>query len=785
MQKLPIDSLLGEIIAALREGRNLVLEAPPGAGKTTRVPSALLDAGFSEVLVLEPRRLAARLAARFVAWERGEALGETVGYQVRFEQVDSARTRLRFLTEGVLTRRLLSDPALQGVGAVVFDEFHERHLEGDLALAMLARLQRMMRHDLRLVVMSATMDGARVARFLGGCPVLRSEGRLYPTELTYTPESSDRLEIRVEQALARLLRSPEPGDVLVFLPGAAEIRRSIEACQPLANRCDLLLLPLHGDLSPEEQDQAVEAAARRKVIFSTNVAESSVTIDGVRAVIDSGLARVAKDSAGTGLPRVEVSRISRAAAAQRAGRAARQASGRVIRLYPERDFAARLEQEPPDILGRELAGLCLELNAAGITDESQLDWLDAPPAAAWGAAHELLQRLSALGMDGAITPEGRRMARMPLHPRLARLVLDAGRDGPALAALLSAGVRLEGAPDRHSPSDLFVLLEQPRDRYVARLERQIQAYAPDKRRVGDEEILKAVLRAFPDRVARRRKGAELRLSNGTSALQAPYSTVDQAEFLVAVDIEERSDQKLPLVRLASAIQPDWLLDFFPERLREQSGAEWNRKAERVENRSVLLYDELIIEESRHHSPEPGAAAEMLAVKAWEAGLERFVCAEEWADMKARWSFAVAHSGLEPLNEDRLRAALSSACCGLRSFAELERADLLGRLVAPGEQTLLDRVAPARLRLPGGRWTKVHYAEGQTPWVASRLQDFFGMAETPTVAGGSVSLVVHLLAPNQRPVQMTQDLASFWTKLYPEVRRQLSRRYPKHKWPEKP
>ncbi len=374
-----------------------------------------------QVLVLEPRRLAARLAARRVAQELGEKLGETVGYQVRFEEVAGARTRLRFLTEGILTRRLISDPLLAGVDAVVLDEFHERHLETDLALALLRRLQRTKRPDLLIVVMSATLDAAPIATYLGGCPILRSEGRLFDLSIAHQPYSALPLEKQVASALETLLAQAPSGDVLVFLPGAAEIRRAERECRPLAARHDLLLLPLYGDLSPAEQDRAVSPAPQRKVILSTNVAESSITVEGVTAVIDSGLARIASDSPWSGLPTLEVARISKASATQRAGRAARTAPGRVIRLYTLDDFHRRRDQDPPEILRRELSELCLTLRAMGVSNPLQMDWLDAPPAAAVTRAEDLLERL------GATDERARQMARYPLHPRLARLVMDARR----------------------------------------------------------------------------------------------------------------------------------------------------------------------------------------------------------------------------------------------------------------------------------------------------------------------------------------------------------------------
>jgi len=412
---LPIDEHIPEIVARLRRSRRLVIEAPPGAGKTTRVPPAL--AGFGDVLVLEPRRLAARMAARRAAAERSERVGESVGYAVRFEQSGGQGTRLWFLTEGVLIRRMVADPALDGVGVVVLDEFHERHLDGDLALALMRRL------DMRIVVMSATLDGESVARALG-CERLRSEGRMHGLDIRYTPQSSQTVEERIAEALEGLVREGLDGHVLVFVPGASEIRRSMRACEGIAERAGLALLPLHGDLTPEDQDRAVGPSDKWKVILSTNVAESSVTIEGVSAVIDTGLARVARDDPWTGLSALSVARISRASADQRAGRAGRTRAGRVVRLYPETDYARLAARESPEILRRELSRMCLDIAAMG---SPEMEWLDAPPPAAVEAATALLGRLGAVS-DGGITALGRRMAELPLHPRLARLVLEGGNE---------------------------------------------------------------------------------------------------------------------------------------------------------------------------------------------------------------------------------------------------------------------------------------------------------------------------------------------------------------------
>jgi ATP-dependent RNA helicase HrpB len=749
---LPIDSLLPEIAAGLRAHNSIVIEAAPGAGKTTRVPPALLKFVKGDVLVLEPRRLAVRMAARRVASERRERVGETIGYQVRFENVGGPATRLRFVTEGVLTRRLLDDAKLVGVGAVVLDEFHERHLDSDLALALLRRLQKTSRPDLRLVVMSATLNAGPVASFLGDCPVVRSEGRLYHLRIEYTPHSAAALEDQVRVALESLLREGLDGDVLVFLPGAAEIRRSARALESLAARNGFLVLPLHGDLPPAEQDLAVTPGPQRKVILSTNVAESSVTIEGVTAVIDSGLARVATDSPWTGLPSLDIKRISQASAIQRAGRAGRMAPGRVIRLYTVEDFHRRPLADTPEILRRELSQMVLQLRAMNI---EKLDWLDAPPEAALDSANALLDQLGA-------SP---RMAEMPLPPRLSKLVLEAAAHGVpekgcAAAAVLSGGER--------GSSDLLSLIESQWQPQTQRIYEQLRRSAPgrDRSGAGDEALLRAVLTAFPDRVARRRPGSaeELLFASGGST-RFPNC---RHEFVVALDVEQRKDRGLPLIRLvAGPIAPDWLLD----RATERVTLEWNRAAERVEQTTALLYGQLTIDEDRVPAPRTEASAGLLAEKALETDIGRFVDREALEQFRARAGFA----GIEV----DVAAGLTKLCQGRLSFAELGQTDLLSLLRPSG----LERRAPERLRLPGGRELKVHYESGKPPWIESRLQDFFGVKETPRI--GDTPVVVHLQAPNHRPVQVTADLAGFWERLYPQVRRELSRRYPKHKWPEKP
>ncbi|MET0645919.1 MAG: ATP-dependent helicase C-terminal domain-containing protein [Pyrinomonadaceae bacterium] len=878
MQPLPVDEILPVAVEALRGGRSLVVEAPPGAGKTTRLPAALLDAGVAgggEVLVLEPRRLAARMAARRVAEERGEKLGETVGYQIRFEEVSSRATRLRFLTEGVLTRRLLSDPQLKGVGCVVLDEFHERHLQADLALALLRRLQQSSRPDLKLVAMSATLDAAPVARYLDDCTVLRSEGRRFDVLVEHLARHDERpLEVQVESAVRRLVSEGLDGHVLVFLPGAAAIRRAQNECARLAAEADLLVLPLHGELPAAEQDAAVRPSERRKLILSTNVAETSVTIEGVAAVVDSGLARVATHSPWSGLPLLKVARVSRASAAQRAGRAGRTRAGRCLRLYTAQDFGARPEHETPEVRRLDLAESVLELRAAGVGDPRGFEWFEAPQPEALEAAEDLLHRLGAIDGDGGVTTLGRSMLRLPLHPRLARIVVEAesrgvAREACTIAALISerdiragrvsfaSGGRKEPTREREAPrarrvaethgsSDLLELLDlfeeaeargfaaerlraldlEPNavravERVSGQLRRMLRVSGSKAEGGGslseekETELLVSILAGYPDRVARRRaegvrrdrageRGAsiELLLAGGGTAELAPESVVRGAEFVVAIDAEERGDgPRTPsraaktVVRLASKVEPDWLLDLFPDALAERTEARWNAQGERVELLRRLTYDQLVIEEWRAPRVEGPEVTRALAEAALGAGPQAFADPEESERFLARVEFVARtfpEAGFPELNDEDLRQALADLCEGRRSFAELRDAarggglvEALRRRLKPEQSRLLAQMAPERVALARGRQARVRYERGQTPSVASRLQDFFGMREGPRIAAGRVALVLQLLAPSQRPVQVTTDLAGFWSRHYPSVRRELGRRYPRHAWPEDP
>jgi len=817
LSPLPIDPLLPSVVEAVSTRGALVLQAAPGAGKTTRVPRALLDAGAfeGELWVLEPRRLATRLAAARVAEELGEPVGRRIGYQIRFDEVSSAATRVRFVTEGILTRRLLSDPELRGVGAVVLDEFHERHLPTDLGLALLQRL-RERRPGLRLVVMSATFDPAPVARFLGDAPVLTSEGRVFPVEIEHLPAADGRpLEAQVLAGLKGLAPRVSDGHVLVFLPGAAEIRRAQEACAEYAERHGFRVLPLHGDLPAEAQDRAVRPSKERKLILSTNVAETSVTVEGVAAVIDSGLARVATHSPWSGLPSLRVQPISRASAAQRAGRAGRTRTGTCLRLYTSGDLERRPERDAPEIARADLAETVLALSAAGTSDPRTFRWFEAPPPAALQAAEALLSQLGARAPDGTATDLGRRLLSLPVHPRLGRILVEGERRGVGAEAARAAAV-LSERPSRQGPgpgearrtgptlsgrSDVLELMEALRARSgpgqaVERTARQLARSVHARHRAPlaerEDALLIALLAGFPDRVARRRKphAPELVLSAGGGAVLDPVSVVQEPMLLLALDAEQRTGARGPevRVRVASALEPEWLLDLFPERLTDEDRLVFSEESGRVERLTRLAYGAVTLEERRTPA-EPSEQTEAVLAEAIRArGLAKVVDTERTEALRARMELArtlFPEQRWPEVDEAGLGAVLAR---GRRSLAEVREADpaaeLLGAL-SPEAARLLARELPERIALPGGRSVQVHYLPGQPPWIASRLQDFFGLREGPSLARGRVPLVLHLLAPNQRAVQVTQDLAGFWSRHYPSLRRELGRRYPRHAWPEDP
>lgn len=810
------------------------------------MPAALLDAGLArdkQVVVLEPRRIAARAAAEFVARERGEKPGASVGYRVRFEHCGGVATRLWFVTDGVFGRQLARDPFLDDVGVLVLDEFHERHLQGDIALAVARELQATVRPDLLLVVMSATVETRSISRFLEDCPVLDSPGRAFPVEIEYESAKDDRpLAGRVASALRRVLKaSPaasarrgegEEGDILVFLPGAAEILRAREAIEPLAREHGLDVVPLHGDLPLDAQARAIQRGPRRKVVLSTNVAETALTIEGVTTVIDSGLARIASFDPRHGINKLRLQPISRAATDQRAGRAGRLAPGRCLRLWTEAEQLQRRPHETPEILRLDLSAIVLELRAWGLRDLAALRWLDPPRESSLRSAEALLELLGAVEAgSGRLTPTGRRMLAMPVAPRLARLLIEAERQGRSeqgalLAALASErDILLErrglgprpdarhdtGACDLTLRADLFEEAEQARfDRWTcARLGLDVRTVrAVDrarrqlKRATGDETAPSRgsglpgllLLCAFPDRVCRRRTPGSPRalMVGGTGVVLDETSVVRDAELFVAVELERGSggDRAEARVRLASAVEPAWLNEFFPASIHETADLVFDVDRRRVVRRARRRYVDLVLEERISLDVDPLESGPVLAAALCADAACMTRVRGELDGVLARLRFLrmnFPEAGL-PEPETMLRQTIDAACAGQATLAEVQRADLaaiLFGLLAPPHRQLLDREAPAHLRLPSGRNASIVYDVEQGPTVAARIQELFGLAATPRLAGGRVPLTLELLAPSQRPVQITRDLASFWRNTYPEVRKQLRGRYPKHDWPEDP
>ena len=840
MRPLPIDALLPEVVTALRGAPALVLRAAPGAGKTTRVPATLLDAGLAgerRVLVLEPRRIAARAAAEFIAGDRGWRLGREVGYRVRFEQCGGKGTRLWFLTEGVLGRQLARDPFLDEAGLVVLDEFHERHLQGDVALAVVRELQASVRPDLKLMIMSATLDTDRLAAYLGGAPVCTAEGRAHPVEIAHAPSADDRpVAGRIATALRTILaEGRDEGDVLVFLPGAAEIARTAEAIAPLAAAHALEVMPLHGNLPLDAQHRALTRGGRRRVVLATNVAETALTIESVTAVIDSGLARIARFDTRRGINALRLIPISRAAADQRAGRAGRTAPGRCLRLWTAAEQAARRAYEVPEILRLDLTATVLEMRAWGLRDVEGLTWLDRPPATASRHAERLLIQLGAVDPStGAVTPTGRRLLALPVHPRIGRLLLEAERLGCAGGGALLAALASErdlllerrelgggnAVPWPDGPSDLLLRAERFLEAAAAGFDdaccrklgvdpRTARAVERGRRHLGrvlgvaprghmeieSEPLLRAVLAGFPDRVVRRRAAGSPRgiMVGSTGVILDRGSVVRDAELFVAVDVDAggRRRHAEAVVRIASAVRREWLTQLFPEAVRQVRTLELDAPGERVVERTQWRYGDLVLDERTETDVDRDAAGELLAAQA-RADPGSVVTLDHGAAMileRIRFLQTWMPDADLPADVDGLlRDTVIALCRGRRSFAEIRAADLGGALrgaLSHGQRAALDREAPAELQLPSGRRAPLRYERGKPPAVAARIQELFGLTATPRVARGRVPVVIEILAPSQRPVQITDDLQSFWRRTYPEVRKQLRGRYPKHAWPEDP
>lgn len=833
---LPIDDVLPELCAVLASGAPLVLEAPPGAGKTTRVPWAIHEAfPNGEVIVAEPRRLAARLTAARVASERGQRLGDTVGYNVRFEEVAGPKTRIRYVTEGVLLRRLLAEPELPGVAQIVLDEFHERSLLTDLLLVLLQRL-RQRRPELGLTVMSATLDAEPVAQLLGAKRV-RSEGRTFPLSIEHLPALDDRpLDKQIVSAVRTATGPGETGDVLVFLPGAGDIRRALTALEPLASERDFLVLPLHADLPIAEQARAVEPAARRKVVLSTNVAETSVTIDGVTTVVDSGLFRLASYSPWSGLPTLTTAKISRASATQRAGRAGRTRAGRVLRLYTKGDFEGRREHELPEIARADLSEALLALAGAGVSQPSSLSWLTPPPESSLAAAQELLGWLGALTPEGRLSAIGQRLLALPLHPRLSRVVTRGAELGVASEASLAAALlserdirsdaRLRLGPGGRKelgvsgPCDVLELMSRFAEAEAVNFRpdgvkragldvRAVQSVATTFRKVSaqagkrgprptepeaiDDAVRRSILAGFPDRVGKRRRTGQpdIVLSQGGSAKLAETSVVHEGELLVAVAADEQSygGRAQGAVRLATSIEPDWLLDDYGSRIEMKDELVWNPDSERVERSEGMAFGAILLDETRGVAPASAEASRLLYEAAKSRGIFTTLAGSGLAGLVMRLALLREHfpeAGLPEISAELGEGAARRLCENRVSFAQLREAnpaaELRQSLGNVGER-LLATEAPDSFLLPGGRRTEINYEPGKPPWIESRLQDFFGMKEGPRICRGKVALTLHLLAPNGRAQQVTSDLSGFWERHYPTVRRELMRKYPRHPWPE--
>ncbi len=838
MIALPIDPALPEILASLKAARRLVLVAPPGSGKTTRVAPSLARSGLLRpshpaVVLLQPRRVAARASAARIAEENGWRLGEEVGYQIRGERRIGRRTIVRVATEGVLTRQLLADPFLDGVGAVILDEFHERSLHTDLALALLQEA-RTVRDDLILVVMSATLDADPIAAFLDSAPIVRVEGRSFPVAVTYVPFADKTpLHDRVAATVARSFESGRmPGDTLVFLPGVEEIRRAGRAVSAIAD--GHLILPLHGSLPAEEQDRALRPADRPKLILSTNVAETSLTIDGVTTVIDSGLARVARHDPARGLDRLELSKISRASAVQRAGRAGRTAPGRCLRMWAEREDRGRPEFEEPEVRRVDLAATVLTLKAWGHNVPSSFGWFERPTAESLDRAERLLTDLGAIEAPGGpLTDIGRTLLTLPVHPRLGRLIAGAaalGRlaDGADLAAILSEKdllVRSESgrsreAPSRRGDSDLLTRLdaldEARRSRFSPSLRsrgidplaaRRVAETAHDLLRVGRSlsngssdvsdasDLFFLPLLAYPDRVCRRRTAdpSAATMVGGRGVRLEPESIVREAEFFLAIDPRDGKfgGKREARVKIASALDPSWLDDLFPGAVRRERVVRYDESRGRAVAFDSVVYRDLTLREETHGAVSgeeaSRALAEWLATRAVPF-LRENEAAAKWLDRLEFLRKSLPELDWPELAEDTLAEVIGSACSGKKTLEEARRVPLvplLKGLMTFEQSRTMDAEAPETIEVPTGNRIRLEYEPGRPPVLAVRLQELFGVAETPRVARGRVPVLLHLLGPNHRPVQITEDLRSFWTTTYFQVRKDLRSRYPRHSWPDDP
>ena len=830
MISLPIDEVLPALRQALRERHEAVLEAPPGAGKTTRVPLALLNEPWlagQRIVMLEPRRLAARAAAERLASELGEKVGETVGYRIRLDSNVGPNTRIEVVTEGILTRRLQDDPALEGVGLLIFDEFHERSLDADLALALSLNGRELFRDEqpLKILLMSATLEGERLASLLNDAPVVRSEGRMFPVAMRWGRPfvPGEFIEPRVVQTVLDALND-ERGSLLVFLPGQAEIRRvNQQLADALGQRSDIVLCPLHGELDLSAQRAAIEPAPNgvRKVVLATNIAETSLTIDGVRVVIDAGLARVPRFDPGSGMTRLDTQRISRASATQRAGRAGRLEDGVCYRLWSEDQHAQLAAYGSAEILQADLAGLALQLSRWGVTPE-QLIWLDVPPSASYAQAQQLLERLGALReqpvLGWTLTPHGEAMAELPAHPRIAHLLLRGHALGLAqmacdVAALLGERDILRGAgADLHSR--LVLLSGESRAarggqggvQRAKQLARQYRGYmrGPAVTPVADPDHsrwLGALLAlAYPDRVAQQRKpgGAEYRLANGRAALFSEVDGLMKQPWLVIADLGSRQGQREERIYLAAEFDPALLDNVLSEQVRCVDQLDWDEREGVLRAERQRKVGELVLTREPLTGLDETARTQALVNLVRRKGLALLPWTPELRQWQARVMLlrqldldAQGQSEWPDVSDSALVLGLEAwlapylnRVSRLSHFASLDLSSIVHNVLKWPLPQRLDEQAPHHIKVPSGSSVRLDYSE-QPPILAVRLQELFGLADTPRIAAGRQVVKLHLLSPARRPVQVTQDLANFWRSTYAEVKKDLKGRYPKHYWPDDP
>ena len=810
---LPVEAVLPELKSALGQRSAAVLTAPPGAGKTTVVPLALLEESWLRglrIVMLEPRRLAARAAAYRMAYLRAEKVGGTIGYRVRMDTKVSSATRIEVVTEGVLTRMLQDDPSLEGVGLLIFDEFHERSLQADLGLALALESQHVFRDDLRILVMSATLEAAAVARILGDAPVVTSEGRIHPVETHYLQQTADlRLEERTARTVRKALREHPEGDILVFLPGAAEIRRTRDLLEGVDARVHLLF----GSLSQQEQDAAIEPSVDgvRKVVLATDIAETSLTIEGIRIVVDGGVSRVPRFSPRSGMTRLMTIPVSKASADQRRGRAGRLGPGVCYRLWTRQQHLNLEPHSPPEITQVDLAQLALELARWGATDAADLRWLDPPPQAALDQARGLLVQLGALHPEGHLTPHGRQIADAGIHPRYAHMILEGERLGNGalaceIAALLgerdimraSTGFfdadirsRLHALRDVARGADPPFGIDARGARHVLRVAehwkvRLVHASGPDD--VEAAGLLVAL--AYPERIAQNRDG-RFRLRSGRAAVIPPQQPLADAPFLAIAELGGSGRENL--IYLAAPITRDDLEAHFAHQIESIEEVVWDRESAGVRARRQSRLGALVLSDAPLRSPDPDAVAEALIEGIRENGIASLPWTKEAIRLRDRMSFMHYRDVTWPdvadslLLED-LSTWLKPHLFGLRRADELQRlslAEILLGMLTWEQRRELDERAPSHVPVPSGSRIAIDYSDPQAPVLAVRLQEMFGAVDTPRIDRGRVPLTLHLLSPAQRPVQVTQDLTSFWREAYFDVRKDLRGRYPKHYWPENP